>query len=318
MTLEKRRVHWTGSVWAAEVSPGFEINDLGFSTRQEVLDGGADQLREITLGALRSYATSACRPFTTGRTTRSPTPEHRRRGAHVSGSVSASTNLEFSNFWRIDASAQYHPEVMDRWAPARSCCSRGGWTPPLVRTDSRSRRARAEPLRAARGARQRQRIAGAIEIRLRPSSRIEIGWSLATRGPHRCPVRHHQRPVERRPDDGAFYIFGEVARRNFRSRRASTPPSHRPSASSCSPSLCSRRATIRTTSSSAPHPRSTSSDSARSAEAASRGGTVRQWCHLRRWRLGSSLRPRPQRQLRPVGRAPGLQRAFLIGNAVVR
>ncbi|MBK9980486.1 MAG: carbohydrate binding family 9 domain-containing protein [Gemmatimonadetes bacterium] len=42
MTMEKRRgQHWTGSVWAAEVSPGFEINDAGFSTRQEVLDGGA-------------------------------------------------------------------------------------------------------------------------------------------------------------------------------------------------------------------------------------------------------------------------------------
>ena len=32
--------HWTGGVWAAEVTPGFEINDLGFSNARERLDGG--------------------------------------------------------------------------------------------------------------------------------------------------------------------------------------------------------------------------------------------------------------------------------------
>jgi len=32
--------HWTGSVWAAEVTKGFEINDLGFSGSSERLDGG--------------------------------------------------------------------------------------------------------------------------------------------------------------------------------------------------------------------------------------------------------------------------------------
>ncbi|MSR35868.1 MAG: hypothetical protein EXR95_04365 [Gemmatimonadetes bacterium] len=32
--------HWTGSVWLAEVTNGFEINDLGFSNSRERLDGG--------------------------------------------------------------------------------------------------------------------------------------------------------------------------------------------------------------------------------------------------------------------------------------
>jgi hypothetical protein len=49
--------HWTGSVWAAEVTNGFEVNDVGFSSRTEVLDGGAAiTYREIRPGSVfRSY-----------------------------------------------------------------------------------------------------------------------------------------------------------------------------------------------------------------------------------------------------------------------
>ncbi|MBM4183359.1 MAG: hypothetical protein FJ207_03935 [Gemmatimonadetes bacterium] len=58
LTLEKRNgEHWTGSIWAAEVTKGFEVNDLGFSTRTEVLDGGVQiTYREIRPGRLfRNY-----------------------------------------------------------------------------------------------------------------------------------------------------------------------------------------------------------------------------------------------------------------------
>ncbi|MSR35088.1 MAG: hypothetical protein EXR95_00380 [Gemmatimonadetes bacterium] len=58
LTLEKRNgEHWTGSVWAAEVTKGFEVNDLGYSTRTEVLDGGAAvSYREIRPGSVfRNY-----------------------------------------------------------------------------------------------------------------------------------------------------------------------------------------------------------------------------------------------------------------------
>jgi hypothetical protein len=58
ITLAKQTgEHWVGSIWAAEVTKGFEVNDLGFSTRSEVLDGGAAiTYREIRPGrVLRSY-----------------------------------------------------------------------------------------------------------------------------------------------------------------------------------------------------------------------------------------------------------------------
>jgi hypothetical protein len=58
ITLAKQTgQHWVGSVWAAEVTKGFEVNDVGFSTRSEVLDGGAAiTYREIRPGRVfRSY-----------------------------------------------------------------------------------------------------------------------------------------------------------------------------------------------------------------------------------------------------------------------
>jgi len=50
--------HWTGSVWAAEVTKGFEINDVGFSTNRERLDGGTRiGYREIRPGKVfRNYS----------------------------------------------------------------------------------------------------------------------------------------------------------------------------------------------------------------------------------------------------------------------
>ncbi len=50
--------HWTGSVWLAEVTNGFEINDLGFSGERERLDGGVRfGYREIRPGKIfRDYS----------------------------------------------------------------------------------------------------------------------------------------------------------------------------------------------------------------------------------------------------------------------
>jgi hypothetical protein len=118
MTLDKRRgTHWTGSLWAAQVSPGFEINDVGFSTRQEVLDGGARiSYREIVPNRLfRAYNVNVStfhnwsHDAVAGRF--SPAAWGR---AHVSGSVSVQGNVEFLNFWRIETNLTYRPELTDR------------------------------------------------------------------------------------------------------------------------------------------------------------------------------------------------------------
>ena len=40
LQLDRQNTAWTGGVWLAEVTKGFEINDFGFSSNQERLDGG--------------------------------------------------------------------------------------------------------------------------------------------------------------------------------------------------------------------------------------------------------------------------------------
>ena len=69
MTLEAPRRPLDRIGWAASV-PGFEINDLGFSSRQEMLDGGVRvSYREIMPGQIFGVTPSAPPPSTITATT---------------------------------------------------------------------------------------------------------------------------------------------------------------------------------------------------------------------------------------------------------
>ena len=120
MTLEKRRgEHWTGSAWAAQVSPGFEINDLGFSSRQEVLDGGIRvAYREITPGRIfRNYNINASTFHNYSHDLLEDAGSGRSWAlAHVSGSFSLNGNAQFRNYWRLEGNLSLEPERMDRSA----------------------------------------------------------------------------------------------------------------------------------------------------------------------------------------------------------
>ena len=118
LTIAKQNgEHWTGSVWAAEVSKGFEVNDIGFSTRSEVIDGGAAiNYREIRPGRfLRSY-NFGLRTFHNW--------SHEAlddmwsigswHDARTNGSYNASANVELLNYWRLNTQFQYRPQQMSR------------------------------------------------------------------------------------------------------------------------------------------------------------------------------------------------------------
>ncbi len=224
MTLEKRRgAHWTGSVWAAEVTPGFEVNDAGFSTRQEVLDGGARvQYREITPGQLlRSYTVSASTFHNWSHDAVAGGASAAAWGrAHVGGAVQLNANLEFNNFWRLEANAQAHPEMVDRVG------TRGG---PLMlqprsfdmrlslRTDSRARLALEPSVFARRNALGGgDEFQGALEITLRPSARLAIEveprFTRASIGAQYVATADG---TDFAPTYGSRYLFGEVARREL-------------------------------------------------------------------------------------------------------
>ncbi len=224
MTLEKRRgEHWTGSVWAAEVSPGFEINDLGFSSRQEVLDGGFRvQYREIRPGRLfRSYNASLSSSHNYSHDLLDDVwSSDAWRRTHVSGSVSVNGNATLLSYWRLDANLGYNPERMDRTA------TRGGplmLHPASVNArlgfDSDSRK----PVtigpnlsfeRSAKGAGWRTQVG--VDVGFRPSSRVAIRlgpqWSRSRTGAQYVTATD---TLPFAPTYGSRYLFGDLVRREL-------------------------------------------------------------------------------------------------------
>jgi hypothetical protein len=224
MTLEKRRgQHWTGSIWAAQVSPGFEINDLGFSSRQEVLDGGIRvSYREIRPGRIfRNYNLSAS-TFHNYSHDLLENPESPRTWAlaHTSGSFSLNGNAQLLNYWRLDGNLSVEPERMNRSA------TRGG---PLmldpagfnarVGLDSDSRRwiTIGPNVSINRGSQDSEmRFSASMDIGIRPSSwldlRISPSWSRSSTG---AQYVGSTGAVPFAPTHGRRYVFGELERREL-------------------------------------------------------------------------------------------------------
>ncbi len=111
--------HWTWSIWAAEVSKGFEVNDIGFSTRTEVLDGGAAlNYREIRPGSVFRNYNLGLRTFHNWShealdDTWSLDSWDR---AHTNGTYSFSAFGQFLNYWGVGTNVGYRPQLMDRRA----------------------------------------------------------------------------------------------------------------------------------------------------------------------------------------------------------
>lgn len=224
MTLDKRRgTHWTGSVWAAQVSPGFEVNDMGFSTRQEVLDGGVRiSYREIVPGRLfRTYniSVSTFHNWSHDAIAGRFSPEAWGR-AHVSGSVSVNGSLEFNNFWRLESNLTYRPELSDRVG------TRGG--PLMLNPRSGEGRLslqtdRRKPLSVRPSVSYETGALGVghefqtgMGIAWRPSARLEIDveprWQASTIGAQYVGTSS---ALPFAPTFGRRYLFGEVARREL-------------------------------------------------------------------------------------------------------
>lgn len=106
--------NWGGAIWAAQRTPGFEVNDLGFSTASERLDGGARlSYSQPTPGdVLRSWRVSAS-TFHNWR--HSLTDDFFSASAwgdsHKAGRISANANLTFLSYWGLGFGAGYQPRL---------------------------------------------------------------------------------------------------------------------------------------------------------------------------------------------------------------
>jgi hypothetical protein len=223
LEFERRSAeHWTGAVWLAEVTPGFEINDTGFSTSGERLDGGARlEYREIRPGRLlRSYDV---RLFTFHNFRHEALDDalswRSWRRAHKAGAVSLAANVELLNYWELEVDASVRPRLMSDVA------TRGG---PLMVTPSvrslrielstdRRRPVFLEPSADVEvwgegGGRWEART----EVSLKPTSTLEIELSPAYATEH-APAQYVAQTADLgyTATFGRRYLFGELKRREL-------------------------------------------------------------------------------------------------------
>lgn len=225
LQLERRRGDWTGSVWAGQVTEGFEINDAGFSQTAERLDAGFRiGFREIEPGrVLRSYDVSFFNYHNWSHEALDAVwSVDSWRRARTSGSYNLRGRAELLNFWDLNANVSYSPEAMSRSA------TRGG--PVMVepasvegglRMNTDRRKALSFGLNAdfrddRIGTGGRTSLGGSVSIQ--PSDQVEI--RLEPRLSWQRDGAQYVTTVDAEahpwaPTFGPRYVFSDLERRSF-------------------------------------------------------------------------------------------------------
>jgi len=214
--------HWTGSLWAAQRSPGFNANELGRFGVGERLDGGARlTYREISPGeVLRNYRFSF---FTVHNfrheVLRDPFSWSEWGDAHKAGVFDLNFAGTFLNYWGFDLTTRYDPENFD------DAVTRGGplmldlkaWTVSLRGNTDRRNKLSFEPsVGVDNGGAMGWGWRGSMEVSYRPSSRVEIETEPSyQRQPDAAQYVAATGDVGYAPTFGRRYIFGELDRRTF-------------------------------------------------------------------------------------------------------
>ena len=215
--------HWTGGIWAAQVTHGFEINDLGISRNAARLDGGFRiGYRETVPGdRFRSYDLNF---FTFHNWLHEALDDVWSRPswgrAHVSGSASLRGGVEFLNYWRLNGDIRYSPDKMSRTA------TRGG---PLVRdpatlgggisvqTDRRAALSVRTNVNVTKGREGTgDQFSADVQFNLRPSPRVqlEVGPEFTTQTDGKQYVSRTA-VLPYAPTFGQRYIFADLDRKSL-------------------------------------------------------------------------------------------------------
>lgn len=115
--------HWTGGAWIAELTSGFEVNDLGFSRSSEKLDAGFRvNYREIVPGdVFRNYSISLTTIHNWRHEALDDAFSFSSWGdAHSAEWYSLRFNSQLLNYWNINPSITIRPETVS------SSATRGG------------------------------------------------------------------------------------------------------------------------------------------------------------------------------------------------
>lgn len=221
LQLERRNGrNWNGAVWAAQVTPGFEVNDLGYSRSAERMDGGARlSYRQLDPGSVfRNWNASLSTYHNVSHEAlEAPGSWQAWRAAHMSGSVNGNANFTFLNYWNLNVDLRVSPETSSRSA------TRGG---PLMldpasvgggirlRSDGRRAVSLRPSLNLSRGEdASGSEVRGSLEINVRPSPRVELqlepSWSRASDGAQYVAATQ---TLSYASTFGTRYIFGMLER----------------------------------------------------------------------------------------------------------
>jgi hypothetical protein len=214
--------NWTGSVWAAQRSAGFDANELGQFRGGERLDGGARiNYREITPGSVfRDYRIGF---FTfhnfRHEVLRDPFSWSQWGHGHKRGSFGLSFDGTLLNYWGIDLNTRFDPENLD------DEITRGG---PLmvdprtlsaelrVNTDRRKKLGFEPSLGVDNDGGLGWGWRGSMEVRYRPSSRVEIETEPTYRfQPDAAQYVGTTGDVGFAPTYGRRYLFADLKHRTF-------------------------------------------------------------------------------------------------------
>ena len=221
LQLDKRNgEHWTGGLWMGQVTPGFEVNDLGFSQNSERLDGGFRVgYREIQPSRIfQNYDLSF---FTFHNWSHEALDNASSwdswRSAHMRGSFTLNASTQLTNWWNLSSNVSLNPDTYSR------SLTRGGpvmMDPGSTSASFRFNTDRRKKVTVGLGTTWREGFrdsGGQFEmngsIEMRPSPRIEVrlepSWSRQKDGSQYVLATS---TLPYAPTFGRRYLFGEIER----------------------------------------------------------------------------------------------------------
>jgi hypothetical protein len=223
LQLERRSGrHWTGALWAAQRTPGFEVNDAGYFQGSERLDGGVRATyQEIAPGrVLRSYRLTAV-TFHNWRheALREPFSYSTWGNAHKAGSISTNADLTFLNYWGLITGLSYGPEVRSevptRGGPLMLEPSRVTYS-LRANTDPRARLTVTPSAQLMRSTPEAWSTSLALQVGYRPSPRVDVKVEPALereRNPRQYVATANDPSFT--PTFGQRFVFADIDRTTF-------------------------------------------------------------------------------------------------------
>lgn len=214
---KERGEHWTWRVWTGGVTPGFEVNDLGFSNSTEQIDFGSRiNYRQITpQGPFQSYNLTFSNFHDLSQEILEP--EIGFRDALKSSTLRLDWRGEFTNFWGFRGDFNYSPQTADYGG------TRGGpvmLDPGGIRWNTRWNTDRRKPVvfdvnvggsSGADDSGSRLQLGAGIEFRPTPTIEVRVSpeWSRSSTANQYVTSTS---TLEYAPTFGRRYLFADLDR----------------------------------------------------------------------------------------------------------